>query len=168
MSRKAKSNNVFCEDRLGKKVKVKFADLTFRPSIYAIAIKNDKVLLVPQWDGWDFPGGGVDLGESLDEAFERELWEETGLKAKRGKDVFVGSKLFISPNSGKPLHTILIYSLAKSLRGKISTNNFDENEKIYAKKAEWIDLKRTSKLKFYNGVDSVKLIKSVINGKQRN
>ena len=69
----------------GVRQEVAIKDLAFRPSVYGVAIWDGKVLLVPQWDGYDFPGGGVDLGETLDEAFRREVFEESGLTVERGE-----------------------------------------------------------------------------------
>tara|TARA_Y100000296_G_scaffold87454_1_gene134724 strand:+ start:9677 stop:9955 length:279 start_codon:yes stop_codon:yes gene_type:complete len=39
--------------------------------------------------GWHFPGGGVEPGESIEQALKKELWEETGLKL-RGTPKFHG------------------------------------------------------------------------------
>ncbi len=95
----------------------------------------------------------------MTDALKREVWEETGLKIVPEKVIKVSEDFFISIESKKKLHSILIYFICKNPRGKISTKNFDEYEKKYAGKAEWVDLKNIKKLKFYNGVDSVKLIK---------
>lgn len=76
---------ITCRTIDGKTQEVDAGDLAFRPSVYSVAIRDGKVLLSPQWDGYDFPGGGVELGEAIDEAFRREIKEETGLDAERGK-----------------------------------------------------------------------------------
>ncbi len=53
----------------------------------AVVLIEDKVLLVrraapPGKGKWSIPGGLVELGESLSNAAVRELYEETGIRAK--------------------------------------------------------------------------------------
>ena len=59
----------------------------------AIVIKDGKVLLVkrgiaPSKGLWAIPGGSVELGETLQEAAEREIMEETGLASRAVKLVY--------------------------------------------------------------------------------
>jgi len=61
---------------------------------------------------------------------------------------------FFAPYSKKYFHSILAYYLCDILGGEISDEGFDKDEKEYAKKAEWIDIDKVSKLKFFNPVDS--------------
>jgi ADP-ribose pyrophosphatase len=62
-------------------------------AVGAIVFKEDKVLLVlrgkpPAENLWSIPGGSVKLGETLQEATEREIKEETGLTIRAGEPVF--------------------------------------------------------------------------------
>ena len=52
-----------------------------RPSVRAIIIANQKVLMVHslKYDYYKFPGGGIEAGESLNEALCREVREESGM-----------------------------------------------------------------------------------------
>lgn len=54
---------------------------------YGLAIADDHVLLIkkgrgPYTGSWDLPGGGIEFGESPEDAVRRELTEETGLSAE--------------------------------------------------------------------------------------
>lgn len=53
-----------------------------RPSARSIIIKNGKIAMIHsiKYDYYKFPGGGIEKGESTEEALIRETLEESGLK----------------------------------------------------------------------------------------
>ena len=57
----------------------------YRENVAAIIINKDKKVLMCEhaWidDAWQFPQGGVDGKEKMDDAVLRELWEELGTKS---------------------------------------------------------------------------------------
>ncbi len=63
--------------------------MTVRVNVSAVIIRDDKILLSEYDDKsglhYNFPGGGVELNESLYEALHREVWEETGAKISIGR-----------------------------------------------------------------------------------
>ncbi len=64
-----------------------------RVAVGAVVIRNGTVLLVKRRDPpnegqWAIPGGSVRLGESLQEAAEREILEETGVRIRAGKPIY--------------------------------------------------------------------------------
>jgi 8-oxo-dGTP diphosphatase len=70
------------------------AKIQFRIGVFGIIIEDDKVLLGLRRDidWWNLPGGGMELGEAVDEALSREVLEETGLEVRVGRLVGVYSK----------------------------------------------------------------------------
>ena len=63
------------------------------PAVGALVVHGGAVLLVrrgrpPSRDVWAVPGGRVELGESLAEAVEREVREETGVTVRAGEPVW--------------------------------------------------------------------------------
>lgn len=60
---------------------------TYRPCIVGVIINDEGKLLVGKRKnyngGWQFPQGGVDEGESFEEALHREMKEELGISSLR-------------------------------------------------------------------------------------
>lgn len=72
-------------DEYVKKLRAKIGHdpLLLPHSIVIVINENNEVLIEERSDdgNFDFPGGGVDLGETAEDAAKRELYEETGLEA---------------------------------------------------------------------------------------
>jgi putative (di)nucleoside polyphosphate hydrolase len=62
------------------------AMIRFRPNVAALIVNPEGCLLICERcnvpGAWQFPQGGVDPGESMEEALFREVREEVGLAAK--------------------------------------------------------------------------------------
>jgi len=71
-----------------------------RVRVAGILIKNGKLLLVAHNKNnnvyWLLPGGGVDFGESLTEALEREFLEELNIKIKVKDLLLISETIFPS------------------------------------------------------------------------
>lgn len=75
----------------------------------------------------DFPGGGIDFGESFEETLHREVMEEIGLKIKIGK--LVGNWWFI--NSYKVHIVCMGYQCDLVGEAKIDTDHNPAGEEIF-------------------------------------
>ncbi|EAV44583.1 ADP-ribose pyrophosphatase [Roseibium aggregatum IAM 12614] len=70
----------------------RFYPETPRASVSVLCHRDGRALLVkrgrpPFKDHWSLPGGVIELGETLQEAAARELFEETGVTAELGEPV---------------------------------------------------------------------------------
>ncbi len=153
---------IVCHDVWGNKKEVKPEQLIFRPSVYGVLIEDGKVLLSKQWDGYDFPGGGAKVQETLEETLKREFKEETGLKIEVGKIVYCDTFFFHPAHSKKHKNEYwnapVFYFLVKKVGGKISVDNFSEEEKDYKDSAEWVEIEKVKDLKFYNSINSNRVV----------
>jgi len=153
---------ILCRNIENEEFEVDSGRFVFRPSVYGILIENNKILLSKQWDGYDFPGGGINIDEKIEEALKREVFEETGIKCKP-LEIVHGGSTFFHPNRSKKKdrywNCVLNYFLIEKVGGELSIENFDEEEKEYASMPEWIELEKIDQIKFYNSIDAVEVIK---------
>jgi 8-oxo-dGTP diphosphatase len=66
----------------------------FRVAVSALLFDEHRVLLARRRDidWWNLPGGGMELGETVEQTVKREVLEETGLEVEVGQLVGVYSK----------------------------------------------------------------------------
>ncbi len=89
-----------------------------RVGVLALVRHGQNVLLVrranaPDAGLWGFPGGRVEAGETLFQAAERELREETGLTAQALQTVDVFDSLHHTPDGTLAFHYVIVAVLCE-------------------------------------------------------
>lgn len=74
---------------------------------------------------WGFPGGAMEIGESLEQTAERELFEETGLRATSFKfvDILSGKNLYFKYPNGDEVYNVICVYLAEGTSGQLAIND---------------------------------------------
>lgn len=90
----------------------------------AVVFQNDTVLLVrrsqPPYAGqWAIPGGKVRGGESLQQAAEREILEETGIAIRAGEPIFTFDLIEKDTDGNLQWHYVVVDLLADYLDGEV-------------------------------------------------
>jgi ADP-ribose pyrophosphatase len=93
-------------------------------AVGAIVIEDEKILLVkrnkaPHKDLWAIPGGSVELGETLQEAAEREIREETGLIIKAKEPVYSFDLIEKNDKGSIGFHYVIVDLLADHISGEL-------------------------------------------------
>ena len=110
----------------------------------AIIIENENVLIVrrgqpPKMGAWSIPGGGVDLGEDLEEACMREVKEETGLDVEILSEGRVLNRITRDEWERIQFHYVLIDFVCRPVGGALQAAS-DISE------ARWVPLSEVSSL----------------------
>lgn len=147
------ANRITCRDVFGNTYNVPIKDLTPRIGVYAIIIKDNKILLSKQWDGHSLVGGGVEPGETMDEALKREVREEAGLTIKPTKIIHYKTTFFKQDSDHPAYHSFQFYFTCKIISDNISTPKITNNEKTYTTGSpEWISLGKIDQITFRHSV----------------
>lgn len=109
------------------------ADFDTRLAAYCVVVRDGRILLA-LWDmrrtapefapRWTLPGGGVDLGESIEDGAVREVAEETGFEVRLTRLLGVDSghippELRLS-EPARPLQTVAVTYAAEIVGGELA------------------------------------------------
>ena len=99
-----------------------------RVAVGALVIKDDRVLMIkrgksPSKGMWSVPGGRVEIGETLQEAAEREVLEETGITVRAGKPVYVFDMVEKGENGRVKYHYVIVDVVAEYVRGDVKAGD---------------------------------------------
>lgn len=94
-----------------------------RIAVLSIARDGDRVLLVrraksPEAGHWGFPGGEVELGESVFDAARRELLEETGIRAEPAEILTAVDYVDRDGSGGIRFHYVMLAVLMRAAPGE--------------------------------------------------
>jgi 8-oxo-dGTP diphosphatase len=94
-----------------------------RVAVGAVVFKEGRVLLVrrgqpPAEDLWAIPGGSVEIGETLQEAVEREILEETGIQIRALKPIYTFDVIDRDAAGKVRFHYVIVDLAADYIRGE--------------------------------------------------
>ena len=94
----------------------------------AVVFKNQKVLLVkrsrpPSQGKWSIPGGRLEFGETLQEAAEREIHEETGVVIRASKPVYIFDVVDRDTAGAIRFHYVIVDLAADYISGDPAAND---------------------------------------------
>ena len=116
-----------------------------RVAVGAVVFKDECVLLVrrgqpPAEDLWAIPGGSVEVGETLREAAEREILEETGIHIRASKPIYTFDAINRDEAGKVRFHYVIVDLAADYVSGEPSPGDD-------ALEARWISAKEINDLK---------------------
>ena len=124
-------------------------------AVGAIVFRDNRILLVrrgqpPSRDLWAIPGGRVELGETLQEAAEREILEETGITIRAQSPVYTFDYIERQGSAPPRFHYVIIDLTAEYVDGEIKAGDD-------AAEASWVAAEELDGLKV--SVKTLKLLR---------
>jgi 8-oxo-dGTP diphosphatase len=106
----------------------------------AVIVHEGRVLLVkrryePLAGRWSLPGGGVELGETLEASVAREMLEETGLEVEVGPVIEVFDRISRDDDGRVRYHYVLVDYLCWPIGGHLRAGS-DVEDAVFVRPEE--------------------------------
>ncbi len=118
-------------------------------AVGVVVRKDDAILLIrrgkePSLGLWTFPGGAIELGETLHEAARREAREETGLEVRPGEVATVIDNVVRDGAGRVQYHYVIVDFVAEVSGGELRAGT-DVSDARWFRLAELENLEMTEK-----------------------
>ena len=120
-------------------------------AVAGVVIQNDFVLLVKKSNTenvWSFPGGAIEIGETLHEALIREILEETSIKIEVTDQIENVNVIKKDENDEIKIHYVLSFYMCKYVSGQ---PQFGDD--VVA--AEWHKINKINEIKLIDGASRI-------------
>jgi ADP-ribose pyrophosphatase YjhB (NUDIX family) len=134
-----------CKNNFGDIVNIPVDKFIFRPSVYGLIVDGAKIVTLTNIGNgkiW-FPGGGVEIGEKIENALKREIKEESGLDVEIGKMVLFKENFFYYQPLDEAYHAFLFFFICNAKNKELIIDS--KVNDLESKKPRWTKINSIKK-----------------------
>ncbi|MBN2305943.1 MAG: NUDIX domain-containing protein [Anaerolineae bacterium] len=132
--------SVTCHTLFGESKEVPVERLNLRASVYGLVEHQGKCLLLKglHTGKYVLPGGGIEIGERVTAALQREVREETGLSVSVGEFIHFHEDFFYYDPLDVAFHSLMFYYRCTPLTFDLIGDHDPEDDDVIAPR--WVAL----------------------------
>ncbi len=141
---------IICHTLFGIEKEIPIQELVFRPSAYGIIQHRNRLLLLKMHNtgAYCLPGGGIELGEKIEEGLRREIREEAGIEVEVKQLVHFREDFFYYDPTGNAFHGLMFFYLCTPLTYDLLSDNEVQDEE--AEMPRWVEIDALKPDDFFN------------------
>ncbi|MBI4674248.1 MAG: NUDIX domain-containing protein [Chloroflexi bacterium] len=130
---------VAAERYFGGTKEVSLAQLRHRVSVYAVIVEQERMLMIRTHNRrYYFPGGGMKIGETLQDAVKREAQEELNAEIQVGALLHADDVVYYHDPVEHAVHLVRLYYECQLLTRELTQQHADERDEILS--IDWVPL----------------------------
>lgn len=153
---------------LGGKKDIAASEFSFRPSVYAVIIKGENILVAKtkRTGRYALPGGGADYEDNLEVALKREVKEEVGIEIAIKEFLHFNENFFYYDPMNEAFDSYQYFFRCEALSAKLAKG--DEVDDYEAGDPEWVPIPKIT-VENFQGVEMgiLPILTRLLNEKNR-